>query len=84
MLKFLTADESIKGDYRENLQKRGVATGASASQPSKRCDVKGTPIAACHEASRRVEIHLNFFDKDFRSELNVIFSRVFEMVGRDG
>jgi outer membrane protein OmpA-like peptidoglycan-associated protein len=84
VLKFLTSDSDVPEQYRRNLQVKGVAAGASDSRRPEKCDLPGVSIETCHEAWRRVEIHLDFSDQDFRAELNEIFQRVFEMVGTDG
>ncbi|MCB9725558.1 MAG: OmpA family protein [Spirochaetaceae bacterium] len=83
VLTFLTTDSQVPPRHRENLQSKGVAAGASDSRRPKKCDEPGISQSTCFEAWRRVEIHLDFRDNDFRAELNEIFMRVLDMVGTD-
>jgi outer membrane protein OmpA-like peptidoglycan-associated protein len=83
VLKFLTSDPGVPAKYRGRLQEKGVAAGASHSRKPAKCEEQSLSAEVCFDAWRRVEIHLDFSDHDFRLELNGIFRKVLAMVGDD-
>lgn len=79
VLKFLTEDSEVPPSYRLNLHDRAVAAGAADARPPRSCPHR---TKACFEVWRRVEIHIDFRDSDYRQELNEVLNRVLDMVGR--
>lgn len=77
VLLFLTSDEGIPEEDRNDLQKLAIASGAADSRLPAECLQR---TRECYERARRVEIRLDVDDTALRTRLGRFYNRVHQLV----